>query len=321
METKRLGFTLVELLVVIAIIGILVGLLLPAVQAAREAARRMSCSNNLKQIGLAEHNAESSTGRLAESIYFGPNEVLGITPYAHLAGFFEQENLLRDLQARCEAQAVPFITFDMLDATSNPPIPPLSVAMCPSMVDPERCYNTFNYPLDFSSPGDPITPGNLRSDYVKCGGAATVLISIADLNSLPPGMGIALGNGYAAATRWRDITDGLSNTQMWGESVGLQVANRRVRSFSHLFCDRLYIDLARDSSSQYVDPPPFMSPFRDPFENDVRFSDQFSSIHSGGVVQFVYCDGSVRAIPRTTDFTILKAMATINNGEVASVEP
>ncbi len=91
----RNGFTLVELLVVIAIIGILVALLLPAVQSAREAARRSQCQNNLKQIGMAIQNYQSTNGRLPPQYGWSGNGDSGSwgTVFFHLLPYLEENNL------------------------------------------------------------------------------------------------------------------------------------------------------------------------------------------------------------------------------------
>ena len=152
MVRKRYGFTLVELLVVIAIIGILVGLLLPAVQAAREAARRMQCSNNMKQIALAMHNYESAYGKFpaGNTAYFPQN----ILPTRTSRGFGDNRN--PDVGLRngwyngmwsWSAFVLPFIEgqniYNQIDFNERP-------------FTNERCDTWFNeYGPD---PGNPMTP-------------------------------------------------------------------------------------------------------------------------------------------------------------------
>src|SRR6478752_10469077 len=90
---RQRGFTLVELLVVIAIIGVLVALLLPAVQSAREAARRMRCQNNLKQIGLASHNHHDVLGEMPR----GMSPVTGMSWHVHILPYIEQSAIFNSM--------------------------------------------------------------------------------------------------------------------------------------------------------------------------------------------------------------------------------
>jgi prepilin-type N-terminal cleavage/methylation domain-containing protein len=145
--SSRRGFTLVELLVVIAIIGILVGLLLPAVQAAREAARRMQCSNNLKQHGLALLNYESTHKRFPAGYtdYFNSNPVGrdgGWSWMSAVLPFMEQNALFQSLDFNRAPYGTPGTVSDAAGRNNAAAAVPLPMFRCPSdIAPPTRAIN------------------------------------------------------------------------------------------------------------------------------------------------------------------------------------
>jgi len=198
------GFTLVELLVVIAIIGTLVGLLLPAVQAAREAARQSACQNNLKQLGLAVHNYESTKKRVPGHHYPYEFRLLinsgttmnygdSVSCFLWLLPFVEEQKVFDDAASQLKNNG---------GQTSGPFSRVLSVFLCPS----ERYRRlgplgsaTINYR---ANRGDVYTAA-----YSKCRGVFS------------PGSTWSGSVTKNTATSFKDITDGLSNTLMFSEAI------------------------------------------------------------------------------------------------------
>ncbi|WP_404306755.1 DUF1559 family PulG-like putative transporter [Neorhodopirellula lusitana] len=244
----RRGFTLVELLVVIAIIGVLVGLLLPAVQAAREAARRMSCSNNFKQIGLAIHNYHSAydqlprhktgTGTPGQSGIGTSNDYnqQQLSIYIGLLPFFEG-------QALWEQVSNPLV--GRVDGIINDPAARGSMA--------SNAWNAFGptpqhsqYPPWLTQiptlrcPSDPGVglPGYGRTNYAAClgdsplrGGAGPTDNNLNITSTLSQYTRASQRGVFVprTTTKFRDILDGLANTIMAGE-IASDLGDRDTRT-------------------------------------------------------------------------------------------
>lgn len=242
-KSLRSAFTLVELLVVIAIIGILVGLLLPAVQAAREAARRMSCSNNFKQIGLAIHNYHSAYKRLPR--YAGGTDGLGADKSIGTEPGWTRtvRHNSQALSARVgmlpfmEQQAVwekivnpnDFNSNGTIDFPAMGPYPVIANQSGPALGDTTNGadYQPWQTEIPtFRCPSDPGTgaPAAGRTNYAECLGDGFDRLFVGGVKWSAPGFDENSWNSQLARggcrgffqpridSRFRDILDGLSNT-------------------------------------------------------------------------------------------------------------
>ncbi len=301
----RRAFTLVELLVVIAIIGILVALLLPAVQAAREAARRMQCGNNIKQLGLAAHNFNTAHNRLPPG-YLGPvpaQENIGneqsVGVLAFLLPYLEQQVVYDQITTdlRLDKHAPPW-TGDA--GTWNTAQYKLSLFRCPSDNPYQStegtiiCLNTYfdppnkatlaGYVVDNASGGNALG----RTNYVGvAGGFGIIDVPIAD----------AYRGCFHSRSDYNiaDIRDGSSNTLMFGETSG---------GYDPQTNQRMYSQSWMGSGCMPVFPG----------LSDLGW-DKFNS-HHGDIVQFCYADGSVRTLNTSVDVPTLKSISGIREGEI-----
>jgi prepilin-type N-terminal cleavage/methylation domain-containing protein/prepilin-type processing-associated H-X9-DG protein len=312
MRDNRRGFTLIELLVVIAIIAVLIALLLPAVQAAREAARRMQCVNNLKQIGLAVHNYHDRTGALpgAELVYNGTS----FSALSHMLTAMEQTNIYNAIN----------FSLPNGDPSNN------TVLM--------TSINTFICPSDVA---DPHPEFGGQTNYMADMGSWIVWQAATGPNAgLAPPNGIFYGS---SSTRFADVTDGLANTAFFSERILADFTNGVISPIADVFfspaapttldaavqaCQA--IDITNPASQfplfmgapwvngqhvfLHVTPPNTRSCG---FFAALRACMPPSSRHAGGV-NTLLGDGSVRFIKDTTNLATWRALGTRAGGEVIS---
>jgi prepilin-type N-terminal cleavage/methylation domain-containing protein/prepilin-type processing-associated H-X9-DG protein len=341
-RASRIGFTLIELLVVIAIIAILVALLLPAVQQAREAARRSTCKNSLKQLGIAMHNYHDVYNMFPPGYVDqrGANAVSGGTHWkgagAYPAGYDNAGHWV------WSAFILPYMelgnVYDAIRVNDMNPTDAVSTTAIANLMGNK--YPTFRCPSD-TGPAKHTVAGYSISNSTGAETYLTVTNYVASGNSYllfqaggtNPGSG-STGMFYRnSSVNMRDILDGTSNTLMLGErayfsndilvKAGMMFATRDgdgrgpfAVDGSNTFANQGMMTFA---GSGYYGINPIV-----PAEND-NASTGFSSNHRGGA-QFVFADGSVKFLSDsiennarteyTTINTILEELIAIKDGKV-----
>ena len=320
-NSKRSAFTLVELLVVIAIIGILIGMLLPAVQQVREAARRISCSNSMRQLALACHNYESANG------VFPPGLNCPFSTSQGDGGFFTSNTFepddrpfeqppAGDIFANWLILTMPFLEqgnlFDQLnlevrEQDSGNVDTPNSIGaqivhsyLCPSDVEPELArFSTFHF---------------APNSYFGVGGRITHFIT--DVT----GDGILHQN---SSVGFGQITDGSSNTLLIGERFSLDAEwedfpNRRGWAWnSALSAQDLLCGM--DAPINYQIPAGMGPTGSFNNQSDLKLN-SFSSGHPGGAV-FAAADGSTHFLSQTgaSDLEVLEFLSTFSDGTITGL--
>ncbi|MEW4564696.1 DUF1559 domain-containing protein [Bremerella sp. JC770] len=322
---RRHAFTLVELLVVIAIIGVLIALLLPAVQQAREAARRMTCSNHLKQLGLAMHNYHDTfqgfpSGVILQTGSDASGSVDSYWSWGSLILPFMEQSAAHDVLQVGRQKLSDQITSGFDAAALNVLQTPIAGYRCPSDTAPDLHMSSQCQIQDNSGSAVDAATSNYvgNNQSWRCGGSGDH-INIGNTSACSDVGGMFWGNSNVS---FRDVTDGSSNTLLLGERAW-QISNPAGGKYD-CYAAQIY---GVGGTSALSNNAKGVMANGDGGLNGVHYAAAcrrgYSSNHPGGA-QFVLVDGSVRFLPETTpdipnankDNVVFENLQNRNDGNV-----